>query len=340
MTQNSDRIGLFIDTDNLRAAQQRDDDALKLAWAWLEAPAGTVLREASTSDDAQPDVPDERQIIKPEVGLPGSIQLDALRYRFADDAAAGQRAADALLALQVDAHPSLQAAIGMAIMLADASLLLGGLPAFEAQRAAFVNDWAGFAADLLQTQAPIDDQYWQIALQIASGVMLGDATQLHTGVDAFRRVIDEHIHPEGYFKPLAEPEVTDSFSRHVDAVRALTLAAEAATLSSVDLWGYARRDVSLNTAATYLVYYYFYPEKWRWRDELTTDDTAQVFAERGAFIEIVTYRGYPRGVELLLDEQRPLYDAFGGGLTTLTHYPTQKPRQRKKRGGLFGLFGS
>lgn len=340
MTQNTERPGLFIDNDNIRAAHQQDDDALKLAWEWLAAPAGTVLREASSPDDDAPDAPDQRQVIKPELGAPATIQLDALRYRFADDAAAGQRAADALLALQIDAHPSLQAAIGTAIMLADVSLLLGGQPAFEPKRAAFLDDWAGFAAELLQTEAPVDDQYWQIALQIAAGVALDDETHLHSGADAFRQVIDEHIHPEGYFKSLAEAEVTDSFSRHMDAVRALTLAAEAATQSGVDLWDYARRDVSLNTAATYLVYYYFYPEKWRWRDELTTDDTTRIFAERGAFIEIVTYRGYPRGVELLLEEQRPLYDALGGGLTTLTHYPTLKRSPRKKRGGLFGLFSS
>ena len=91
--------------------------------------------------------------------------------------------------------------------------------------------------------------------------------------------------------------------------------------------------MSLNTAVTYLVYYYFYPEKWRWDEQISREDTERLFRQYGAWLEIATSRANPRGVELLLEEQRPCFGPLVGGLTTLSHSETVK---RRRFGWLLG----
>jgi hypothetical protein len=114
--------------------------------------------------------------------------------------------------------------------------------------------------------------------------------------------------------------------RQVLVVEALTLMAEAAEHVGVDLWGYSFRGVSVMTAFSYIMYYYFFPDKWRWDVNITNEP----FREYGGFLELVNYHAYPKDLKPLLDDLRPIYDPPGGGLTTLSHGIV------RKRGGLLG----
>ena len=148
-------------------------------------------------------------------------------------------------------------------------------------------------------------------------------------------MINTGVHPEGYFKLLVvnATDKESAFKDMVLACAALTLAAEAASQAGENLWQYEKRDVGLNTSVTYLVYYYFYPDKWRWGEgEMSDEYTQAIFTDIGAGLEISNRRVNPRGVELLLEDQRPFFNAYMGGLTTLSHIKTEKPRY-------FGLFG-
>lgn len=340
MTFEPHHIALFFGQSNLdEALTFADDPLLQAARDWLTASAGVVIRQPDApQSDSDPTLP---PIVKPALsGLP-LAQTQALMFRFQGDESAGRRATQTLLQTTLEPLPELIPAIQQLILMADIAEMVSDHAAFTPHRDAWLDEWGRVAGHVAATDNadPIAG-YWLITLRIVAGVLLDNPDIFAEGVADFQAVINRDIHPEGYFKPLSDPPAGYTFARHLEAVRALTLAAEAATQAGVDLWAYNIRDVSLNTAVTYIVYYYFYPDKWRWGTPPTDTDVQEQFRQSGAMIEIVTYHGYPRGVELLLEDQRPLYDPFGGGLTTLTHFATKGPRDtKKKRGGLFSLFG-
>ena len=326
-------VGLYFtqnDIETARKEREKNDD-LQTAWQWLLATTGDVIKEKKPqNEDDEP-----QQVIKPTLSPLAQLLNDALRYRFAEDKTAGERAVQVL-----------QGGIGLqdAATFFDTVLVtLGAAHAFEMLRGnipnhrAWLASFETFSASLLQAadDVPYLEKLWLITLNIVSGVVLEDQTRFDTGVTAFRQVIDQDLHPEGYVKPLVVGENNSevAFKGMVLACAALTLAAEAATLAGENLWQYENRDVGINTAVTYLVYYYFYPKKWRWgEDELTEDQTQAIFEQMGAWIEISTRRANPRGVEILLEDRRPFFNASMGGLTTLTHFQTER---RKKRGIFF-----
>jgi hypothetical protein len=188
------------------------------------------------------------------------------------------------------------------------------------------SDWLGALRthlhELLSVNEPRPlEAFWQIPLQIAGAIVLEDSEAFTTGTNAFERTINEYLHPEGYFKILVMLKDGKTFQRQQSGVKALVLAAEMARHAGYDLWQYDNRGVSLMTGIAYQVYYYFYPEKWRWEaeDTYTTEMMQEAFQHGGAYMEIAAERGKPRSVEMLLEERRPLFDAFSGGFTTLTH---------------------
>lgn len=260
-----------------------------------------------------------------------ALYFRAYRYRFLDDLAAGEQALTQLHVLQpidntrLARFRQMTAHLHVWEMLRDHPANRATLPPFIAQ----------IDATLADTDAltPLE-RTWLSTLQIAAGVSLENAPLFEAGAAGFRRVIDEDIDVEGFIKSAVEGKNERTFVRQMQMVCALTLAAEAATHANVNLWQYKNRGVGIATAAAYLVYYYFYPEKWRWSDPdtLTLEMTRQYFREQGAFMEIVTHRAAPRSIELLLDEQRPMFDPLGGGMTTLSH---GKAFARKRR-RLFG----
>ncbi|MEL7434567.1 MAG: alginate lyase family protein [Chloroflexota bacterium] len=335
-------LGLYFSQAEIDTARSEREDIehLQSAWQWLLAEAGDIVIERkpeknSEASDEEDDTPEPEHVIKPELDALSLCVQDALKFRFAEDAPAGKRAAQQLMTgIGLQDAPTLSETIQSTLAVAHAfEMVRAGMA--DSDIAQWQSQFATFTNSLLDTNQvdqSYNDKLWLTALSVVSGVVLEDETRFTNGVAQFKQTIQADIHPEGYVKPAVQDakESVPAFQRMVSAVAALTLTAEAATCAGEDLWAFEPRDVGVNTAATYLVYYYFYPDKWRWGDDdLTEDDTRAIFAEQGAWIEIATFRANPRGVELLLDERRPLFNAYMGGLTTLTH---QKTKKRKKRG--------
>ncbi len=329
--------GLYFGQEEIENAQsQRDkNEDLQAAWQWLLAKPGDVIKESQPEEkDAEPE-----QLIKGDLSDAGKLIEAAFRYRFAEDDAAGQMALAILdKGFGLDEQATLFETITNALTAAHAfEIIRDLLPETDA----WLSDFANFTSNLLDNaeEAGFIEQLYLLTLRIVSAVLLEDESGFEAGITQFKQVIDAEVHPEGYFKSLAKALVTqpkpkeEAFRDMVLACAALTMASEAAHQAGEKLWNYENRDVGLNTAITYLVYYYFYPAKWRWgEDELSEEHTAAIFAETGAWIEISTRRINPRGVELLLEEQRPFFNPYMGGLTTLSHI------QKAKR-WRFGLFG-
>lgn len=172
---------------------------------------------------------------------------------------------------------------------------------------------------------------WQAALTMAAGLMLESDEHIERGAAVYRRAVAQRIHPEGYFRGITDiADGQQLYDAQVSATGALVLLAEMAGQVGLDLWSYDSRAVSISTAATYTHFYYFFPEKWRWEAGLTRERTQAIMRREGAFMELVNRRAPPQGIEQFLVEQRPLFCAWGGGMTTLTHglAPEKKRRWR------------
>jgi len=189
-----------------------------------------------------------------------------------------------------------------------------------------------------ETDEPLE-KVWQITGAIVAGVVLEDESLIKQGQEKFHTLIDNQIHAEGYLKFAVKHRRPDAFIYQDSAVQALVLAAEAAHHIGIDLWGYESRGVGLPTAVAYQVYYYFFPEKWRWLPEDTPEEQhlnqefmEKHFNEYGAYVEIAQARSQPRnGLELVM-ERRPMFSVLAG-YTTLSHGTLDK---KKKRWRLFG----
>ncbi len=204
--------------------------------------------------------------------------------------------------------------------------LLPQRPGGECLRAA--GDEAIEAAHANPAADPLD-RIWLGALQLAQGIVFDSEALRRAGVAAYRRTIDKHIHPEGYLKGIVDVDgAARTYEAQVSGLCALAFMAEMAAPVGLDLWTYENRAVSLHTAAAYSLFYYFYPEKWRWEEELSSERTAAAIQKEGAFLEMAQRRQAMRGIEALFEEQRPLFCAYGGGLTTLTHAIAPPPKRR------------
>lgn len=316
--------------DNAQSQREKNDD-LQTAWKWLLAKPGDVIKEREAKDkDAEPE-----QVIKDELSQAGELIEAAFRYRFTDDDSAGKLATDILATgFGLTDKASLLETLLDTVTVAHAFEMMRD---FLPETDVWLKDFSDFTDSLLENydEASFVEQLWLITVKIVSAVVLEDKSRFDEGVDMVKQVINTQLHPEGYFKPLSiEPGTKEvAYKEMVLACAALSLASEAATQAGENLWKYENRDVGLNTAITYLVYYYFYPAKWRWGDdELTDAHTQAIFTDYGAWIEISTGQVNPRGVELLLEEQRPFFDPYTGGLTTLSHI-------KMERRWRFGLFG-
>ena len=163
-------------------------------------------------------------------------------------------------------------------------------------------------------------ELWRGALAMAAGILLESDEEIERGAAIYRRAVEQQIHPEGFFRGIAD--INDGqqlYEAQVSATGALVLLAEMAGPIGLDLWSYESRAVSVLTAVTYTHFYYFFPEKWRWEVDLRRERTGVIMRREGAFMELVNRRSPPQGIEQFLAEQRPLFCAWGGGLTTLTH---------------------
>lgn len=181
-------------------------------------------------------------------------------------------------------------------------------------------------------------QLVKTVLQMALGIITEDENDVSTACQIYRDAIDQ-LHPEGYIAKIVEiDDENTNFQHQLQATQSLALIAELAKHINIDLYSYHKRGVSVTTACAYPLYYYFYPEKWRWSgdpkraSEGVREEIAKTaFRDHIGFIEIIAehYKPPLKAIQLILDEMRPCFDPFGGGLTTFTHAPA--PRR-----GLFG----
>jgi len=309
MPRQTKQVGLYYTADQLQLAQNnRDTEPISKAIDYLTHTMGdTPLTIA---------------------------QLAGLRYRFLGDEASGLQAIEQLqhvnpLMTPIDNHET-------------AKILLAWLNVIESIRThpAWIDiqdSWfdALHAFDHPLYDGSVLDGLWGGALDIGMGIVLEDETQFSRGTDVYRLAVDQHIHPEGYLKDVVTvADATDTYQKQVSGTTALVLMAEMANTVGVDLWSVDNRGITPVTATAYLLYYYYYPEKWKWGGDLTRDTTEAIMVTDGAFLEIVNHRQAVRGVDILFDELRPLFGATSGGLTTLTHGMPLPPK--KKRWGLFG----
>lgn len=310
MTFQPTHYGLVFSVEHVeRARQKRDDEAMRPIWQFfLTATGGDALSQG---------------------------YLDALRYRINDDADSLSHASEVLQ--RVSETPPEMSIGGIRGLIAAAHIfeMLRHHPLTDHWRDAWLSR---FSAHVQQLQHTATDNalmgLWQMTLSVAAGVVLEDETSFQQGVEHFKQTINQGIHPEGYMRSTVGQPDGETVSRQVSSVCALAMTAEIAAQAGTDLWAYEDRGVSIGTAAQYLIYYYFYPEKWNWEQGFDRDYMAALFKQSGAFMEMVNYRLQPRGITDLLDEQAPMLDAYGGGLTSLTHH--KRPAPKKKRRGLFG----
>jgi hypothetical protein len=191
---------------------------------------------------------------------------------------------------------------------------------------------AGLVDALDATPAPGApmDRLWGATAAMAVAIAADDAGRFGQAVAFFHEVLAQWVHPDGYIRPLVAPADGHTFMRSILGAKALVLMAEMAFHAGTDLWSVEQRGVSVGTTLPYLIYYNGYPEKWRWEPGYDRAWTLAAFRESGAFMEIANYRLAPRACDTLLDEQRPMFDALGGGWTSLTH-GNPAPRRRGMR---------
>ena len=251
-----------------------------------------------------------------------AVQLDGLRCRFMSDEAAAnkvKRALDSLVPPGIDPDRPLIDQIAEAITLAQIFEMVRDTTG-HASRDRFLDGWWALASALSASSAGAGyvERLWLGLLTLTAGIVTERGESIDQGADVFRRVIAQDINPRGHIEPAVDGEDGGSMTRTLLAVSALVLMAEAASHVGVDLWSYEVRGVSIMTAALYPIYYFYVTDKWTW-DTLTPEQVQAVFRRHGGYLEIVNHRAQPRDFKPLLEDLRPIYDPWAGGLTTLTH---------------------
>ena len=259
-----------------------------------------------------------------------TAHLAALRYLFDDD----KESVASATALLLEADLATQNCDDLAgckriLGWLSVAAMLRALPAWQAIR----DSLRAVDAQVRDMQEATDPlvQIWQGCLQLAAGIVLDHETLRELGADKYRWAVEEIIHPEGFLKGIVDvPDKKDGYAAQVSGTCALALMAEMAEQVGMALWSSDNRGVTPVTATVYSLYYYFYPEKWKWNDGLTMQQAGAAMRNGGAFIEIVNRRHPLRAVEHLFEEMRPFFDPLAGGLTTLTH-GTAAPKKRRWR---------
>ncbi len=310
-------FGLYFSLTNVETARQH---ALLPPFE----PAWALLRQDAPQPDAL------RKVV-----------MDGFRCRFDGNLPAGEAALTLLLH---ELHP--QPTSGE-ITLTLLRSHLATAHSFEmlrdhaAARPQLLDGWReGFQASVLALNAATQrltflEEVWLNTLNAAAGVLLERDDMLLHAAGFFRQVIDHETHPQGFIQKLVDGRDGGSLERMLAGVQALTLLAEIITQTGTDLWAYNQRGVSLFTAALYPLYYYYYPEKWRWDAEITEEHSQALFRQYGSYLEILNLRQErpTQAVDLILGELRPVFDPYGGGLTTLSH--ARVPASRRRFLGLF-----
>ena len=295
--------GLYFGAEHLQLARQNRDDEV------IRAAAQLLDRRMHESLDI--------------------AYLAALRYQYSDNEASAIVAAQLLRQADLDS--------ALAREQEGCKLLLGWLSVFSMLRQhqswskllpQYDALYSAATAALRESDDPLDE-LWRGALQLAVGIVFDQEQARQNGTAIYGHAVQDVIHPEGYLRGIADShDGPGGYAAQVSGTCALVLMAEMAAQIGLDLWSVDNRGVTPVTATTYLIFYYFYPEKWIWSTGVTRDETEAVVRREGAFIEMVNRRYPLRGVEHLLDDLRPLFSPIAGGLTTLTHGAAPEVKRR------------
>ena len=314
----------FSEAQGQRAHEQRDAEPLRSAWDTLRLRRPTtVLLQA---------------------------QHDALLSRLAGDEEAGARALHSLQAAAAEEANGVGHLAQIVALLTQAQCheLLHDHPAFTT-RAAWLRSYAERVRVRLNADAGLlhVERMWLNALRLVSAIVLEDKGRFTMACDIFRDCVQQDLHFDGYIRAAAQGLRGESLGRMLLTAQALALCAEAATLAGEPLWQFDDRGVSALTPMPYLLYYYWYPEKWRWDGDSEGDEVPQegagapraeearqLYRRHAGLWELAQARSPSRDLQLLLDELRPVFDEWGGGPLTLTHAGVRKTSGRGLR--LFG----
>lgn len=310
---NPNRIALTFNKQHILATQAKDDS-----------------EHIASAFDFLTQTQDENPLV--------SAYKLGLRHRFMNDTGSGERAIDLIKEANPNHADSYLQAIRQTLAWLNVIEMVNELPAWADIKSTWYRDTLPPILDDLNhppDSATLLDKFWLGALNIGAGIVLDDESIFAVGQATYEDAVANHIHPEGYLKGLVdEEEATNTFYKQVSGTAALTLMAEMAEHAEVDLWSLNNRGVTTITAGAYTVYYFYYPEKWKWEDGLKAETVEAIMKDEGAFIEIIHRRNPLRAIEQLFEDLRPMFSVYAGGLTTLTH-GTSAPR-KKKRWSLFG----
>ena len=255
------------------------------------------------------------------------------RYRFLNDDDAARQAVN-LLTTDILGH----AAADMSV-LDQCTHLLATCQAIELVRdhlAGANAEWQNaFKQQVKATQELVvsDDDLlgliWQATSVMGASIVTEDEARFEGTVEAFKRVIEQEIHPEGYLPRLVENSQEGALKRQVLAAQALSLMAEMAAQVGTDLWGYEVRGISVKTPAIYAAAYYEYRETWPWDEPPSEQENEAFYQQHAGFLEFLNRQLRPVVLKETLEKLRPLYSPVGG-FTTLSH---GIPARR----GLFGF---
>lgn len=253
-------------------------------------------------------------------------QINGLRYRLDDDEAAGQNGLDLLRQLGMSISESDFDSLTTAVALAQCYELVRD---FDSQ-SGWLDSFAAHVEQLNQkvSEPSFVEHLWLNLLNLSAGIVLERDDRFRQAVEVFKEAIRHDVHPEGYIPKVVQSQAGHGLYLMLLAAQALILTAEAATHAGENLWAFEHRSVSVLTPTPYLLYYYYYPEKWRWDTTLQTEEVQALYKRHAGFWEMAQRHSPSRDRKILLDELRPIYDVRGGGLTTLTHGAETLPRRR------------
>lgn len=281
-----------------------------------------------------------------------AAQLNGLRYRFNKDVHAGAITLANLethLSADLDLNRAINEVIVEAFVWTQCVELVRNHPNMtDSQLTQFIARLSGYHDQLAhyadENDLLVSESLWLMVFNMALSIVTEDKARFNACVATYKDAIDSEVHPEGYLPRAIDGETgLDNFINQIRSVQALVLMAEMARHVGVDLYAYNNRGVSVITAATYPLYYYFYPEKWKWVEEvykggkkieaetISDDDAKRIYREHAGFLEILNlyYDNRPlKAIRMILDDLRPTYDMSSGGLTTLTHGYTERKRRR------------
>ena len=272
------------------------------------------------------------------------LHINAVHFALEDDMEAGLRGLE-LLERATETVPDADNAVGQArirfSMMQAVDLLLNH-PDFSSGQQSQIDDWINEQVDRTQKQVSdldLVERLWAGVELGATAVLLEQESLFQQTIDLFKATIDDDVRPEGHLVAAVEAPEIESMRNQLLSAQALTLIAEMGAKAGVDLWKYENRSVSVRTAATYPLYYYYYPEEWPWcgdpdKPSKGVDlETAQaLYQQHSGFLELTRPHFAPplKAIEMILGELRPIYDWYGGGPVTLLYGHIE----RKRRGFL------